>query len=307
MASSDLAITIPYYRALAKPGGWRRTPADEHGFYVVRLHYHLKRRPERGELYRGSPIADISVPTGVTRVDVSETVEEFEIVDERASAVELLAEHQVVDEFVTELSATLGLKQVLSLSASDRSSLQERWLERISSGTTRRNAVTRSTKTTFSSSITVDGNTAGKTLYLVSSYRLHQYDVYLAFVDYLIVEYQRQGFQIRRRRHTQPPWLPEQREAAGGDWKRAPNVIPSLNWPIRTLGFWIPVTERCPVLESGYTVQVPEPNEVQVSAIRRKRTHPLRTESCDSLYKLSAAAFPPKWTDDLEFAQVGAS
>lgn len=291
----SFSVTVPYEVSLCRPDGWRRAASRDREFSVLRLHYHLRSRPHIGSLQVGPPLADITTAPGTQRVDEDERTYEVQVTDERATVRKILTELEAARTFVDEVAAKVSLVASLDLSArglsEETSRLRQEASEEVRAGET----VRRTVSWRLRQSLSVDGEKSGSPLYLVSSYRRIGYDVHLVFVDCLTVRYERQGMQIRSRRNKLPP-----APLDGRHWRQAANVSATLNIPIKTLWFYELVENRCPQKVGDYEPEVTKPHAVDVSTFDSVAgTYPLPTEDVRSLYKLSNAAFPLKWSDEL--------
>lgn len=291
----SFAITVPYHASLTRKDGWRRADSDGRAFHVVRLHYYLKRRGLSGSLEVGPPLADITTTPGSTRVDEEERACEIEVTDTVETVRSMLSELEASERMVAELAASASVAGVFDLGAKVLSEATERY--RAQASVEMHDTTCTRLKETWriKQSITIDGDRSASPLYLASSYRRIGYDVYLIFLDHLLVRYERKGFQLRPRRVKVPP-----APVDGRDWRRADNVSPNLNVPVKTLWFWELIKDRCPERAGNYVPDVSDPFVCAVEDLDVPRpSYRLPTEDVPSLYRLSNPAFESKWTGDL--------
>jgi hypothetical protein len=258
------------------------------------LHYFLKERPMTGSLQVGPPVADVTTPAGTTRTDEQEFTCETECTNQYMTVRTMLSELEASERLVADLSASAKVGGLFDLTAKGLLEGSERFrvqaVDEIHD-----TATVRETRTwTLKQTISIDGDRAGSPLYLASSYRKVGFDVYLAFIDHLVVRYERQGFQLRPRRVKLPAPTHTNR------WQDGANVSPTLNVPLRSISFWELIQNRCPLRVGDYVPEVTEPHMCTVGeAIESRPTYTLPTEKVPSLYALSNAAFDLKWSDKL--------
>src|SRR5712671_7133354 len=117
-------------------------------------------------------------------------------------------------------------------------------------------------------------------------YKRFSYDVYLAWVDYLFVRYERPSLFQRAQVRSKYPEL-------AGD--RALNWV-KIHQPSLSVTFWKLVRGGTTISkEQDYVQEVEDAYEVSIQPLDRPLSHSNRPRVA-SLYKLSNDAFPPRWT-----------
>ena len=293
MTSFDIAI--PYFQSLKSPDGWHRSPDSTYGFDVVRFHFFFKRRADAGRLYSGAPIADISVPPGVTREDAETWSKEIERTDVAATARSMITELECTESLANEIKASATASTLPGLDVSTLAEATRRFRQEASEQISSSRSITTKTQWSQTEKFTVDGSKSEGPLYVVSQYRQVGYDVYLSFVDFLFVEYELRHWWQRRRRTKSPRCEPE------NDWKFRSNVIRPINAPLKTIRIWELADVRNPIVQGDYTPDVGDPSEVLVEPLTGEGpTYPFATSSdVKSLYNYANTAFPYKWTRGL--------
>ena len=294
----DLSVAVPYYVKLSRPSGWRRVPDNDYGFHIVRLHFVLRKQPEVGRLYRGSPLADVTVEPDGASSEVTVTREErVHVVDEREAFTESLVEHEALSAFAGDLSASLLGGLAIGPSIKANVTMQEKLVSSISQRFGTRSVSTSEKTKTFTGRYTIPSS--AERSYLVPSYRRRQFNVYLEFIDHLVVEYSKKSLLSPRSRTKIPPANGVQSKSWSQPrpkWRNAPNVI-EVHWPLFMIQYWELVPDYCQLLKEGYDVEVSTPEDVEFLPFDTKRAvqHPLRASNVLSLYQLAERAFPRRW------------
>jgi len=253
-------VAVPYFETLKSQQGWERTPGSKHGYYVVRLHYYFKQRKARGKLYSGEPLADISSTPGVLREDQETWSGELERTDIVSTAQSVVIELECASKLASEISSHLGIAIAgASLDGKTVAELTSRYRQEarqeIATSSSTRQKVTWS----YSMKLTVDGSKSSGPVYVYSNYHRRTYDVYLAFFDYLFIEFEKRHL-WERRRGIKYPAIP----ANSRKWQKRPNVSPVLNIPLKTMTFWELVEMRPGIVQGEYSPEVDDPFEVQI-------------------------------------------
>lgn len=202
-------------------------------------------------------------------------------VEESIKAV--LLQEEVKGEVSSELAAEISLLSIAKLNSKLRAALEQtvKQTQSITDRTQRTTTINRKVK--FEWTYTIPDDSAEKWC-AAAVYKKFSYDVYLAWVDYLFVRYERPSLFQRTQVRSKYPELTGDRP---------------LNWikihqPSFSVTFWQLVrgARICP--ERDYALEVDDPYEIAVQRLDRPLPHNPRPKIA-SLYKISNEAFPPRW------------
>ena len=194
----------------------------------------------------------------------------------------------------TTIEQTAQDNEVLqSLSAEIRAEASVRPVGKLSSGLV--SQLKRTMKTSFSESFQVSSSTksghelttevsydrsgAAQPLAHVRKFQRNRAVLYLAYIDYLVVDYRRQ-FGIRKRRQKSPS--PHQ------------NVL-KINVPVVAIEYWKEYDGISWVNEATHNNEVPEPYELEIVDAMHEKSGFVSFPRVHSLYRISNAAFPLQW------------
>ena len=278
-------FALPYYRRLTSHHGWVQD--SRYDYSVVRLHFATV--PERRQrlLCVGPPVAEVTVPKGVTEDYERERKVSVQKTLERSMVEELIIETEVFSELAAAVTAGASrfgftIDQNLTRTLKDRYAESSRLESRVATATTT------TTEEIARVKITVDGDvTAGDRMMVASNYREVIETVYLAYIDVLGVRYDHR-FPLTPRKRLK---VPEYRNEWGDDPRKRPNVSRALNWPIATIRYWKHVPDSYPVFaEDKYPDTHIEVGDFEVYPPSGSVSYPLKFSS-PSLYNAANSAF----------------
>lgn len=286
-----IKFTVPYYRRLTSHTGWDRN--SKRDYSVVRFHFASVPQPSKHGLQVGPPVAEVTVPEGVTESVEIERKVSVSVTNQVKAVREWITESESFSEFATTIG---GAAKVVGFKLEPKftNTMRQRFSEklRIEDGRTTTASVTRDQ--TVRVKIEVDGDiVAGDRTYIASSYRERIETLYLAYFDVLAVKYVKPRLVATRRRIKLPEFMP--------DWNRLavserPNVSRPLKLPICSVRYWEFVPDSHPVFKAkDYPHQIDLGSVEALPAIVAGPQHGLAF-SMPSLYKLANGPFPLKWS-----------
>ena len=221
---------------------------------------------------------------GVTLVHSIEQ-EQVTIYD-KESLRKFLFEDEATYQFATNLAAGLATSPIGKLSTEVKSTAGAKFKTSFSSSVRLQTSVTERKTIKFELTYTIDPHVT--TRYAsVAVYQKYAYDIYLAFVDYLVIEYKRSFLGLRKKRKKRP--VPHTR--------RHPNVE-KFNIPFASVYFWKLLPKSSIIIEeSKYENQVKDPLEMTVTPPEDTHRYHVTMPDVPTLYQLSNVAFPLKWIE----------
>lgn len=281
----DIKLTVPFGEELAHEAGW--TQLDRYLYFTARLHLHIEQSQTPD-----FAVGDILRSYHTTAYAETEVEKVFE---EEVTSVDLLETTRTATlsrDLTGRITATIGgavkspfYETSTNLGAALEGTIRTSLTETLRSSET----VSRRERRTFTLRHKINPGTQELQV-AVAGYRKYQWDVFLHYVDYLFVEYQRSAFGLRRKKRNLP------RPVGSAHL----NLIP-VHMPLFRLSYWNLESESSLVFtESEYQrlVKVPHPDRVTFEELREpiRLPMPLREEQ-PTLYTLSNIAFPLRWVD----------
>lgn len=286
--SGRIYITIPMARELKRESGWKRIGPSDDAYYAVRCHYVIRERQLAEPIKRGEVIDAYTSTRGLGQKRIHTVESEHAFLNLEETIRESLAGEETLARFASSLSAGIG-SDVLGGKISNElaAEAQARLSQSFSQSFKVQTSNTLRQKSTLTWEYTIDPAQfpEGVIVVLTKAYKKYAYDIYLALVDYLRVDYVRPSLMARPRRVKTPP--------LAGD-NRWPNVI-RCNLPLASVHVWTLLPKAAlPIIEQNYKLEVDDPLEMTVHPL--VDDHPFRAKvSIDpSLYKLVNSAFPIK-------------
>lgn len=278
-------FTIPYLTALNKEGGWDRDPTSEHTYSIVRAHYAVRER-QLNEPSKGGDVVGVSTSLkGATQKITDSKEYEYTEVKMRQSVQESLVEQETITEITSSIGASLGAG-IAKLSGDLKSSIRTQLKESFKNTFTVQITESAKEKKVKTLEYMVDPAQFGANARLVTAkaYKRHALDLYLVFVDYLLVEYRRPPFGVRLKRSKRPT-------AKGGFH---PNIV-KLDWPLVSMLFWRQVPDSLLLVpEKDYVIEVEDPFEITIQELTATKSFPVKLPPKPSLYDVSEQVFPLK-------------
>ena len=120
---------------------------------------------------------------------------------------------------------------------------------------------------------------------LAKAYKRYSFDLYLVFIDYLIVEYRQRTKWAVVFKRTKSPKV----QGAGH-----PNIFPC-NIPLASLRFWRQLPDALlPIEEPKYVLEVNDELDIVTQDLVTTKKFPVKLPPPRTLYDLSEEAFPKK-------------
>ena len=276
---------LPRATDLQTIAGWQRHPDDRNAFYTMRFQFMLRERQIVGSIQLGEVIDSYSSVPGVDQVIEDEVELEHTTIHADESVEQSLYEDESVLQASTALGVQFGPQLMGGLSGELASSIQERVQETLSSTFRVQVTDTQVEKRRHTHTIRIDPTRFDPDSPVVAArqYKRTAYDLYLATVDFVMLEYARPRSGIKFRLYKHPP--PE------GRWP--PNVL-KLGLPLATVLFWRELPRPYLVLQRDYRLGVEDPYETEVVALDRKAIPYTARRPSPTLYELSNQAFEHK-------------
>lgn len=276
-------ISIPYAVDLADEKAWAPLDNKNRQFFILRFHFMLEATMIDEPHRRGEKLAVID-----NRFGPSEYVASFEIEREDVKLIETvknsLLESKALTKFASDIAGSAGSGGIASLKACIKSSVEVELKNSFSFSY----KVGDSHKVRKKNTYTIKNNLGPTTepVVAVPAYQRCACDIYLACIDWLMVDYQKQFFGLRKKLRKKPALV---------NTNEHPNRC-VLGTPLATAYFWrhLPHSSKLiPENESVCEVQDPDEIEIRESRVDRKRF--VDFPKVATLYQIAHAAFPLKW------------
>ncbi|HLN97107.1 MAG TPA: hypothetical protein VK208_01360 [Pyrinomonadaceae bacterium] len=283
--SKPITFSIPYVTELEQEAGWERLPGAHHMYRVIRCHYWLRDRQVKPAC-TGEVVDALSSVAGI-KEKYTDTVEVEHTTQRCDQAVwESLRTEESMLKFASELSAGIGSDALGKLGANVKNeaqvtlqnSFRNTFQVQVSEGFREKRT------TTKEYSIDPRKFRKDEKVVLATAYNRRAYDLYLLFVDYLTIKYERPPWALKQKRSKLP-------EIVGG---KHLNVV-RCDLPLSTILFWqqLPNTVL-PFYETDYKLEVEDPFEIQVENYSGGRTPYVPPNVKPTLYEISNKPFPLK-------------
>lgn len=279
----DFYITIPFFKDLTKESNWDDINGRNRNFFIARCHFKVKVRQVSKGTVTGEILSALQAAKGATVGKVKSIELEEEIIDFKESLESSLISNEMISEVVNNLAVSYGSEGFGRFGNEFKTS----WKNRLTTefyrsfhySTTIRN------KKVEKYEFKYDINSTER-LIIPAIYRRMAFDVYLAYIDFLFVDYEKTLFGLRKKRRHNPRY----------ERGRPRNLIDP-NFPICCIKFWQRLKHSGVILrEEDYVQEVEEPLETEVHPPERfNKTNISFPKNIPSLYQLSVAAFPRKW------------
>lgn len=290
----DIKMRIPVSVDLTKEEGWSQDIQDKYRYFIGRLYVHIEQYQDEE-----NPINFGEIITPYRTTDHSEAGQTITI-EHKYTKIHIEETTRTVfleNEFTSNLAAEIGasiefpFNQTTSTLASK---LSAGFQEKIKSSVTR----SFSNTTTISSEVStkvelyqkIEKN--AKELHLaIAGYKKYRWEVYLHYIDYLLVEYRPTTWGLRKKKTNWP-------RPVGSEHV---NRI-KMNLPLFKITFW-EFDPRASLIytESEYkqlTNKIKNPDRVITEKLETTIDLPLPAKpEKPTLYTLSNIAFPLRWVD----------
>jgi len=277
-------VSIPFAVDLTEEKSWQAIPNQKYAYCILRLHFLIKQRQVSPDIKHGEIIAPVEAPASAGSVwTYGEEIEtELSRVDETIEQV--LVEEESIQKEITELVTKLKVPGFGEASSGLKSEMSKRFKESLTVTSRQQKSVTHRDKVKFEIAFHIPDGTS-ETYYAVKAYKRVAYDVFLAWVDYLFVTYERKLFGILKKRRKSP-------EPTG---RNHPNWV-SIKKPVAAIEFWRLLPKGGVVLpKDQYEEEVKDPFEIEVKRLEGFSAKHMPKPDVPTLYQLSTAAFPLRW------------
>ena len=268
-------ITVPFWADLTTEKNWFHEGERRHKFGVVRWHFVLKERQLDEKPKYGERLAGLDAPAGSgAKFTYKRTLE---ILDLETTIQQTAQDNEMLLSLSAEIRGEATASPVGKLSTGLVSQIKETMRTSFSESF----QVSSSTKSghELTTEVSYDGAGAAQPLAHVRKFQRNRAVLYLAYVDYLVVDYKRQ-LGIRRRREKTPS--PHQ------------NVL-KVNVPVVAIDYWKEYDGISWVNEASHVNEVPEPYELEIVDAIHEKPGFVSFPQVYTLHRLSNAAFPLKW------------
>lgn len=268
-------ITVPFWADLTTEKNWVQQDDSRNRFGVVRWHFVLKERQLDEKPKYGERLAGLDAPAGSgAKFTYRRTLE---ILDLETTIEQTAQDNEMLQSLSAEIRAEAAVPPVGKLSSVLVSQLKQTMKTSFSESF----QVSHSTKSghELTTEVSYDSSGAAQPLAHVRKFQRNRAVLYLAYIDYLVVDYRRQ-LGIRKRRQKSP--APHQ------------NVI-KINTPVAAIEYWKEYDGIYWVNEATHVNEVPEPYELEVVDAMGEKSGFVSFPRVHTLHRISNAAFPLKW------------
>jgi len=277
-------ITVPYAVDLTKEKIWTEHGPKKDMFFVARFHYMIEDR--QGEGYkRGEAIQVIGGVPGTTTEVVKAISFEGERVDVVATLKKYLLESKFSNDLFQKIQASVGVNSTKAGSTTSsklRTEIKSMFSseEKVKESHKIKRTVSYEIKHTI-------GPEVGEPVAVVPLYQQRVYNVYLAYIDYLWVEYKTSFLGLRKKRKKYPI----------ADSVRHNNIL-KINLPLTRAHFWRFMENSSELIKvKDHKPEIDDPDEIILEPGHQLRERAVRfPESVPTLYQIAEATFPRKWS-----------
>ena len=279
-------LVVPSSVDLTQEKNWFQT--DKYQYLMLRYHLLIDEYQAESTTHPGEILASYHT-TEFSEADTTKTFEnEFTVVDTDETIISSVRTEEFNSTIQNELIAGIEIPPY-KISAGARAALEHKILSSISTSMKSTSSITRREKVSFQVHLTVIKDSPEK-IHAAACYRRTRLDVYLHYLDYLLVEYRTTTLGLRKKKKNLP--RPEGQKHV--------NRI-RISQPLFTVLYWklLPESSFC-FLESKYEREekVLRPDEVTLQPLDKSinLALPMKPER-PTLYTLSNIAFPYRWID----------
>lgn len=277
-------ISIPFAVDLSEEKSWQVVPDQKYAYCILRLHFLVRQRQVSRDIKHGEIIAPVKAPASAGSVwTYGEEIEtELSRVDETIK--EVLVEEELIQKEIADLVTKLKVPGFGEASSGLKSEMSKRFKESLTVTSRQQKSVTHKDKVKFEIAFHIPDGTS-ETYYAVKAYKRLAYDVFLAWVDFLFVTYERKLFGILKKRRKSP-------EPTGRNHQ---NWV-SIKKAIAAVEFWKLLPRGGVVVpKKQYKEEVTDPFEIDVKRLKGFSSKHMPKPDVPTLYQLSTAAFPLRW------------
>ena len=277
-------VSIPYSVDLCREDGWSHLDNRHTRFFIARCHFMVRERPAGDRPRHGEILAVHAAPEHVELRKVISIEQERQATHTEESLRRSLCEDEAVIEYAVRLAAELRAlppgRLTSEVKAGSTHTLKTSFLNSFRMERT----VSRKEVVKFELTYTIMPE-AVREYVSVAMYQRYAWDIYLAYVDYLYVDYKKSVMGLRKKRRKRPD--------AGT--RERPNVI-RLNVPLASVVYWKLLPRSAVMMdEAAYQNEVEDPCEISVEPPHSRHEYHVEMPDVPSLYQLSNVAFPLRW------------
>jgi hypothetical protein len=244
----------------------------------------IRERPASNQVKRGEILALHEAPEGVEIQEVRSIEQDWVITDTRSSVKSWLLENDFLQRFSIDLFSELSEIPGFNLVPQIKTSCQQKLKESFKRSLTLERTVSRKKNIKFELNYVI-GPQANDKYVSVVAYQKYAIDLYLAYIDYLYVDYHKSMMGLRKKRKKYPVVMSQQHA----------NEI-KFNLPLATINYWkLLPTSAVMVKQDEYKNEVNDPDEITINEPESKHRHYVSMPDVPTLYQLSNVAFPLKW------------
>lgn len=279
-------LSVPYSVDLTNEKAWDSLNDKNTVFFMSRFHFMIE-PVQLNEKHRvGEKIAIFQTPKGASQEQV-ETVsfnrENIKVVD---SIHKSLWEGKHVAKLATQIASKLKIMMLGELSTAIKGELISEFKEsfstsfRVAETSIVRESVTYKIKNSMGPSI-------DKPIVAVPVYQRCAFDIYFAYIDYILVIYQKKFFGLRKLRKSHPSVV---------DNKHRNRI--RFGVPLARALYWKHLEGSSKLInEDDYEIEVTDPDDVEIVPFDRIVPRVVNFPNVPTLYQIARAAFPQKWKD----------
>lgn len=280
-------LNIPYSVDLTDDSAWSKLEEQDYIYFIVRFHLYIHEYQSEKTTYPGEILASFHTAEKSETETISALEKEHTVTD----ITETISSQLLSEELLTEVAATInGNLDLLTyqFSGEARSALSHRVHSSVQTSLKSARTVTTKRQERFEIHQKVHAGSDEK-IHAVACYKPMAWDIYLHYIDYLVVEYRTTFFGLRKKKRNLPRPI----------GNRHVNRI-KMNLPLAGINYWELLPKSSFLFsESQYQAEkTVSPDEIgfrdELEPISLALPpHPERP----TLYTLSNIAFPYRWID----------
>ncbi|RPI06464.1 MAG: hypothetical protein EHM64_02975 [Ignavibacteriae bacterium] len=278
-------ITIPYSVELTDANVWQNQ--DDRTYYICRGHYLLFDRQISCPIATGEKISQTITPNHVMQERLVQIEQEYSIINVEETIKEILTSNETIVQTMSSLSSELKVPEIIRLGQAVKFNATEKLSQALHSTSKHQASQTSRVTTTFSSKYQISPTEKDRKLVFSYGFQRRAYDVYLVFIDYLKITYERSILGMRKKINKYPK----------PTTSRHSNIYP-VKAPLGSIQYWQLIPDLQVIDAENYKLEVEDPYEMTVHPIERIRKPAVDYPRGEpTLYQISRAAFPFKWVD----------
>jgi hypothetical protein len=277
-------LSIPFSRELTHEKQWDRLDDAQTSFFIVRFHFYCESRQIQEPHKVGSKLAVYEFPEGASQEQVIDEEFELEEINVTSSLKNFLIESEVLNKQVDSLAFAAKVSDLEVRSEVGRE--LERRMKKSLSESSRIDETSRVRRKVRKQAKSVLGPSVKGAVVAVPVFQKYAIDVQLAWVDYLVVTYEKSWWGLRKKKKSLPEVI---------DARNHPNRI-RCKIPLMTLHYWKLLHASCKLMhEIDHTTEVEDAAEIQFHEYSTNRVRTVRFPRIATLYQIARVAFPNRW------------